>query len=236
VKTAVVDCDTQANLSQWLAEGRGDYELADYFEGACSASEALTPIRENLDIIVTATRNSDLPDWEKVKLNEKVFVFRKLVRDLKELGYEVVLFDLPPTFTTLHSRVYLAVDEVIASSAPTIFSEEGLTKLASDLESVNEDFGVDVRYRKLILVKVDKRVKAHKQRLNDILQLESDGYQIFFVPTSTAFSNSQEYRLPVYEMPDSKLARTSIERIIDVIEGEAYGKVEEDRKTPTTTL
>lgn len=223
-KTCIIDCDTQANLSTWLAGDRGEYELADYFEGRCSASDAVLTINDDLDMIVTAKRNSDLVEWEKVKLNEKVFVFRRLIRDLEALGYDAVFFDLPPTFTTLHSRVYLAVDEVIASSTPSLFSEEGLANLLNDLESVNEDFEVDVKYSKLILGKIDNRISEHKIRSHDMSLLRDQGYEVFFVPTSTAFSRSQEIGQTIYTMKDAAPARKAIESLVDVLEEEIHGK------------
>lgn len=223
IKTCVIDCDTQANLSTWLAGDRGEFELADYFEGRCTAAQAVLDIEPNLDCIVTAKKNSDLVEWETAKFAQSVFVFRKLVRDLKELSYEAVFFDLPPTFTTLHSRAYLAVDEVIACSSPTQFSEDGLVKLAEDLAIVNEDFEVSVQYRKLVLDKVDLRVREDKERLEDIKGLEDGGYTVFVVPTSTAFTRSQAASKTVYDVDRSKQAVESVEKIVDVIRGEVRG-------------
>lgn len=193
-KTCVIDCDSQANLTKWFAADEGTFELADIFEGECSPEEALIPVSENLFLIGTANEESSLPEWEKAKLQDKIFVFRKLVRDLRDLGFEFIFFDLPPTFTTLHQRAYLAVDEVIAATTPTEFSEDGMFALAQDVEEVNENFEVNVRYRRVILGKVNLSMDEHQERVTAIEELKTAGYEIFIVPQSTAVSEAQRTR------------------------------------------
>ena len=229
LKTVMVDVDGQANLTDWMVGDGGKYELADIFEEVCNVEEALVPITDNLYLIGTARENSDLPVWEKVKLNDKIFVFRALIRKLKKLGFDLVFFDLPPTFLTLQSRVYLAVDEVIAATTPTKFSEDGLMKLAGDIEETNTNFEVGVTCQKLVMSNVNLSKKRHRTRKEALLELTNEGYQVFIVPTASAVEAAQEsmdygpgttvYSQQVTEESKTK-ALEAYEKIVDAIEKE----------------
>lgn len=233
-RVAIVDADTQAHITKWMdAEREADYELADYFNGKCTAKDALFSVRENFFVMPTASVGSDLRDWAQAKFDRSPFIMRQLIRDLELLDIDLVLIDMAPDFGSTQRTMYLAVDEVLPVSSPAKLSEEGLTSLANDVKEINLGFGIDVSYSWLILNRVNYSIKEHRERLNDMEELRKNGFQTFEVPQCQAFPKAQSWpphRRTIYDLTSkekdakTKEAVQSIEKIVDEIEAKIDGQ------------
>lgn len=213
-KVALIDCDTQANLSMWLADDDvGEFELADVLMKKASVGEALVEVRKNLYMILTASQFSRLGNFVASELIQKPLLFSRIVTQLKELDFDYVFFDLPPNFDTLHRYVLRAIDEVIAPLQPSYFSASGLRAVTEDIGIVNEDYDSNIVVNKVIFNKLNASFTHHTKAMKEVTAMENAGYKVFYLPQDVRIEQAQAERKLLYEFSPKNKALPFIEKI-----------------------
>lgn len=137
-KVIMIDSDSQANLTnQFMYSKDLDYEFADYlFADKNSKPEilqrAIKKTRyKNLFVLPTKklSEGGRIDKWSRVEASapENRHVLSNLLIYLTQLGFDYVLFDMPPSYSELDKQVLLASDEVIPVLKIEKDSVEGLT-------------------------------------------------------------------------------------------------------------
>ena len=136
-KVIMIDSDSQANLTnQFLHSKELDYEFADYlFADKNSKPEilqrAIKKTRyKNLFILPTKklSEGGRIDQWARTQAGESENrrTLPNLITYLSQLGFEFVLFDMPPSYSELDKKILLASDEVIPVLKIEKDSVEGL--------------------------------------------------------------------------------------------------------------
>lgn len=112
----MVDTDSQGNLSTQFMNGKDiGREPADYTVGL---ENCIYPTRYDNLFIAPSRKISEkgrLNDWAAVEAgkSENRDALNYLIEDAQKLGFDYLIFDMPPSYSELDKKVILSADEVV---------------------------------------------------------------------------------------------------------------------------
>lgn len=137
-KVLLIDFDAQANLSAGLGLDPDEHDsLAPVLEGNKKFEEVIRPTAiENLDIVPADT-------WlERVEVSGSLAADRysheRLKGILKDLAYDYVIIDTPPSLCWLTESALIAADYSLICVTPEFYSVKGLERLAQFTKSISK--------------------------------------------------------------------------------------------------
>jgi cellulose biosynthesis protein BcsQ len=131
-KVCLIDLDHgQGNLSTWLVDEEKispQGQLVDYFTKEKGLEDILLEIRPRLFLLPTYGASKRFTSWIETELNRGInqHALRLMVSRLERMGFDFVIFDMPPSSGNLEEQVYLLVDEVISPITTDFFGIDGL--------------------------------------------------------------------------------------------------------------
>ena len=183
-KTLLVDCDPQANLTAWLAPN-AEHELADVLAGKMALRDAVTPIRDNLDVLGGFAIGGDLRAWVSTYIRQKPFAFIDLRDSATE--YQHVVFDLAPGDGDIETYALAAVNHVVLVAAPELFSFDGIEAAEYTLDQVRQNLRATFTVSGLVVNRVNRAYAAHEAI---VLALNRTAYSIYTIGQSTAIHDA----------------------------------------------
>jgi chromosome partitioning protein len=182
-KSVVVDLDHgQGNASTHMLNPevhKINYQVVDVFKRKVEAGDAMIEVRDNLHIIPTFGNELELTEWIDSEMNKPTNqnFLKRLIKQLKDLNFDFILFDVPPGFSSLEQYVYLEVDEVIMPVLADSFAMDGLEILNEKVQAIvaeREDLGIKpLKRNKVLMSKYDKRTKLGKELIQAFSELEN---------------------------------------------------------------
>lgn len=151
---------------------------------------------DGLDII-PSDLSLAVAEMKLSSMSAKEFKLRNKLKGLK--GYDVVLFDCPPTFGTLPMNVFACADEIILPLQLSYFSLEGVSNFVDTINFINRDIGPVIN---------------HKIHIGGVL--------ITFFDTRTNISRDVHKRIK--EIFGKKVFKASIPQNVKLGEAQALGK------------
>ena len=191
VKTLIIDCDPQGNVSSWFLSKPPKYELADVLQGKCYVDAAIIPVPgiDNLYILPTFGIGGSLKLYSETKLAEEPYVLQDLVTEVSKDFTHIVL-DLSPGLGRLERSALIASDEVVSPMTSEVFSLDGLEIFIHELQKLKKNMRSQVKHNKIIINSYDTRIKQHR----DIYAaaMESGNYKVYLIPVDPIFRKAQE--------------------------------------------
>lgn len=195
-KTILIDCDIQANLSNWFLKENTDYELSDCLQGEI-LDKAIKQINKNLFILPTKLKDSNLKNYAETKLFQEPFIFEDLNEELYKKGFEYIIYDLSPSISQLERCILLSIDEVITPITPEYFSFEGIELFYNELQKINKSYRKNIKYNKIIINMINKSFETHKQYVGLLNNLQK--YKVFQVGQDRKIADSQKHHQTIFE-------------------------------------
>lgn len=189
-KVLMIDADSQANLTnQFLVSKDLDREFADYlFADKTTQPEILQKVIKkteypNLFIMPTKKPSSEggrLVSWTSTEasniVNQKVIT--KLLVYLAQIGFDYVLFDMPPSDGNFDKMILSACDEILPVLKIEKDSIEGLKDFYIGVNELREIRDEDQKpiVNKLVFNMRNKTQKTQNDLIPGIEALPSDKY------------------------------------------------------------
>jgi chromosome partitioning protein len=159
-------------------------------------------------------------DRDLVDHNPKTLL-RKRMQGLLEM-YDLILFDLPPSFTRLCASAYLTSDFVVCPVNSDIFSIESLKLTLEDIEEACEEYDVN---RPQIYVLKNRFVETSKNKASKDIGAElnrefPDLVLPFQIRASASLTNSLNSGLSIYDCPKEtgiESIRSSFQDLLGVL-------------------
>lgn len=152
-----IDADQSGNATWTLTGGTGGSgpTLADVLTRRASVSEAIRP---------TTTPQLHLLPADATLGGVNVALAQELGRDTRLRsalavleGYDVLVVDTGPSFSTILANVLVAVEEVLVPLDPSVYAVLGLVQLQETIAEVREVYGNDaLRLAGLVLTRVPR--------------------------------------------------------------------------------
>ncbi|MEI0566371.1 ParA family protein [Brachyspira pulli] len=216
-KTILIDCDIQANTSNWFLKEKTDYELSDCLQGK-PLENAIKKIKDNLYIIPTKSKDSGLKNYAETKLFQEPFIFDDLNEELKKIGFEYAVYDLSPSISQLERCILLAINEVITPITPEYFSFDGIELFYNELQKINKSYRKNIKYNKIIINLINKSFETHKQYLNILQDLKK--YNIYKIGQDRKIADSQKFHQTIFEYYPKSQTIEELEKIAKDIMGD----------------
>lgn len=215
-KTILIDCDIQANSSNWFLTENTDYELSDCLQGE-PLQNAIKKIKDNLYILPTKSKDSTLKNYAETKLFQEPFIFEDLNQELEKLGFEYAVYDLSPSISQLERCILLSIGEVITPITPEYFSFDGIELFYNELQKINKAYRKNIKYNKIIINLINKSFETHKQYLDILKDLKK--YNIYKVGQDRKIADSQKFHKTIFEYYPKSQAIPELEKITKNIIG-----------------
>ncbi|TXJ35254.1 ParA family protein [Brachyspira pilosicoli] len=209
-KTILIDCDIQANSSNWFLKEKTDYELADSLQGE-PLTNTIKKIKDNFYIIPTKSKDSKLKNYAETKLFQEPFIFEDLNAELQKLGFEYAIYDLSPSISQLERCILLSVNEVITPITPEYFSFDGIELFYNELQKINKSYRKNIKHNKIILNLINKSFETHKQYLTILEKLKK--YNIYKIGQDRKIADSQKYNQTIFEYYNKSNTIEELEKI-----------------------
>ena len=212
-KTILIDCDIQANLSNWFIkkDAPRKYELADILQGDVKVKEAILKIRDNLYIIPTKKTQSKLRAYADTKLIEEPFVFDDLNIELDKLGFTYAIYDLAPSMTILERSVLICCGEVITPITAEAFGFEGVELFCEKLLQIKKGYKREIKYNKIILNMINNSFETHTHFSGLVKQIPN--YIFYKIGQDRKIADSQRYYETIFEYYPKSKSISEIEKI-----------------------
>ncbi len=196
-RVLMIDGDPQGNLTSWyLNNGDLQRELSDIMQGRCDLAEAILTVRENLYLLGTFALGGDLKEWSETQLASKPFAFERLCDQVRDLGYNFLIFDLGPGISILEKSILAFIDEVVPVVAAEYFSADGMEIFEHGLQELRQDRKATFIAERMVINRVNDRYALHKA-YQDVLKDRQ--YKIFIVHQSTGISDCVPEHTTVFE-------------------------------------
>lgn len=206
LRTALIDCDTQGNSSTWLLS-EADYELGDVLNKNKNVEETLKKVRENLYIIPTFGATESLRDYSETKLVNEFFAFDNLNESLEKLGFDIVIYDLSPSFSLLEKRIIKSLDEIIMVTQAEFFSIDGVEIFLKQIQSIREENKSNVKSDKVVINMINQSFSRHKSFLK-ALKDKNQNLEIYEIGQSSKIAESQMVSADIFEYdPENKMVK-----------------------------
>ncbi len=178
-KVLVVDCDSQCNASAYLMtftdteEGveRTDLGVEDYIKGEADLSAVLNrvvlPRRRKIfetDIyVVRGSQNMDIIDVDEN-------IFKKLLSEADELGFDYVIFDCPANITAPTIATLSAVQFILIPITADIYSLSGYGMLIDTVQMIRTSTNINLQVLGIFFNDLKKYRKLDKYMYVDNLE------------------------------------------------------------------
>jgi chromosome partitioning protein len=165
LKVCLIDIDPESCSTNTLLPNDTDYSeiktMLEVFKQDLEFSDVTMPSRyANLDIVPCKPKARKS---EKITMmeNPKHLVSSKIEK-LKE-KYDLIMFDLPPNFSTLTASCYMACDLVVQPCFPNVYSMESVDLTNADIEEECENYSARMPEVKIILNSFRSTEKASRE-------------------------------------------------------------------------
>ena len=160
----VLDLDPEANSSQFLADDHFDWSnVKTIFDVFNEDKQILDLVHESkfdgIDFLASSTRARRV-NSKTEGLNPKNLLKNKLQK-VEEI-YDLVLFDVPPSFSKLIASAYLTSDVCIMPVEPSIFSLESVQLTIEDVKEMGYEFDAEPPVFKILKNKLSNRKTSTK--------------------------------------------------------------------------
>src|SRR5208337_3240715 len=198
-KVLICDLDPQASASFSLGFNRDSLypSIADvFFENYPIQKAIRTTSIKGVDILTASIALSSFD----IIFSQENGRESKLKNSLSKLkGYDVVIFDSPPTLGLLPLNAIVASDRLIVPVQPQYLALEGLQTLFEALERFKSGVGYNATLMGILLTQVDRRSKA----AGEIIELIRKNYknQVFKteIRTNTRLAEAPSFGKSIFQ-------------------------------------
>lgn len=221
-KVLLADVDPQGHSTKGLGINTSDKQtIADVLcEDSISAKHVIQKTYiPHLDILPSDLTLA-IAEMKLSTMGAKEFKLRKKILDLP---YDYIIFDCPPTFSTLTMNTFLAAKEIIMPVQLGYFSLEGVDNFLEAIAFINKEIGSVVNHQIDILGVVitfhDLRSKMAKQVKEMLGKLFSDKLFKTVIPQNVKLNEAQSMGKSIFDYaPDSKGSEGYNELVNEIIE------------------
>ncbi len=160
--------------------------------------EALVPVKDHLTLLPSALENSLLDSAMARPAAQKQAVAATLKR-LRELGYDLVVIDCPPSLGAAVISSVCAVDTVVVPVWSDPFSIKGLELARQEISQICETFGLQSPEVKVLYSRYDRREAISDKTLEQLRGRFREALLPLRIRVSSEFSKALAEGRTVFE-------------------------------------
>jgi chromosome partitioning protein len=213
-RVLIVDLDPQGNASTGLGIVASSRMLTTYdlLVDDASLRSVVLPTQFDGLFIAPATTDLSSTDVDLVEHENRVGLLRAALRDARDMSFDVILIDCPPSLSLLTVNALVAADAALVPLQAEFFALEGLSQLLLTVRQVRETANPDLRVDGVVLTMFDQRNNLCRQVEEDARETLGDLVYRTRIPRNVRVSEAPSYALPVIDYdPASKGSEAYLE-------------------------
>ncbi len=201
-RVLLVDLDPQGNASTGLGVRRADIHASAYdmiFNGV-PAEEVAVPSRVPRLSLVTSSVHLSGAEIELVTAERRELRLRETLR--RELPYDYVIVDCPPSLNMLTLNALVAVDAVVVPLQCEFYALEGLSHLVKTIDRVRQVYNPGLEIQGVVLTMYDQRNNLSEMVAADVRKYFGEKVYKTMIPRNVRLSEAPSHGMPaiVYDM------------------------------------
>lgn len=218
-KVLIIDLDPEACATNFLLDDKSfeeDYlTMLEVFKNDLKFQDAIKPTRyESVDIV--PCRGKARRAERFVRDENLGMLMESKLKGLKE-KYDLILFEVPPTFSNIIASAYITSNVVVIPSFPDSWSIESVALTIEDVEEEAKKWGRPVPEMKVILNKYRPDRTASKDAWGTVME-EFGSYVLpFQIKESADLQNAINEGKTIFESKSPKIVRESISMLGDYV-------------------
>jgi chromosome partitioning protein len=212
-KVLLIDLDPEACATNGLIKPDMDISKATIFYDLLKEKQnlQLSIIQSNypgLDLVPSALRNHHL---EKLvgNLNPK-----RIIKDrIDSLHYNLIILELPPSFTTLTGSAYLAADLIVLPCTPSIYSLESVALTIEAIDALAVEFECSERNYKVLMNQYNSSRVASQEIIKTLLDTYKSKVFPFYIRESADVANATNAGSSIFDVKCAKNIRESFHEL-----------------------
>jgi chromosome partitioning protein len=220
-RVLIVDLDPQGNASTGLGIVASSRMLTTYdlLVDDASLRSVVLPTQFDGLFIAPATTDLSSTDVDLVEHENRVGLLRAALRDARDMSFDVILIDCPPSLSLLTVNALVAADAALVPLQAEFFALEGLSQLLLTVRQVRETANPDLRVDGVVLTMFDQRNNLCRQVEEDARETLGDLVYRTRIPRNVRVSEAPSYALPVIDYdPASKGSEAYLELAQEFVE------------------
>jgi chromosome partitioning protein len=155
---------------------------------------------KNLDII-PSDLSLAISEMKLATMAAKEFKLRNKLKGIK--GYDFLIFDCPPNFSTLPMNVFAVAQEIILPLQLSYFSLEGVSNFVETINFINQDIGPIIKHKisigGVLITFYDTRTKLSREVHNQIKTIF--GKKVFnaTIPQNIKLNEAQSHGKAIFD-------------------------------------
>ncbi len=215
-RVLLIDCDLQSNASGILPEIAAP-TLTQVITGQAPISAAIRQARPHLDLLPSDSALDTASAWIIANGRRAYAHFKASIASLA--GYDVILYDLAPSYSAVAEAVLLASDELLIPCELAPYSVEGLLRMLTKLEGDLVEHSLKITG--IIPSQLDQRYAMSGQYLAQIQGV----FQARVTPairTDAAIPRAQAHHQTIFEYDETSKAAQDIDALAAHVFAEVY--------------
>lgn len=197
-KTLLVDADPQANSSSGLSVNPRDVERGIYdcmVEGFDPAELIIQTEINHLDLLPS---HIDLAgaEIELINLEEREFRMKTTLAKIKD-QYEFIILDCSPSLGLITVNALTAADSVLIPVQCEYFALEGIGKLLSTIEIIQEHLNPELHIEGVLMTMFDSRMRLSNQVVDEVKKHFEELIFETLIPRNIRLSEAPSFGIPV---------------------------------------
>lgn len=197
-KTLLVDADPQANSSSGLNINPRDVERGIYecmIEGF-DPSELIIPTEINHLDLLPSHINLAGAEIELINLEGREFRMKSSLAKIKD-QYEFIILDCSPSLGLITVNALSAADSVLIPVQCEYFALEGIGKLLSTIEIIQEHLNPELSIEGVLMTMYDSRMRLSNQVVEEVRKHFEDLTFNTLIPRNIRLSEAPSFGKPV---------------------------------------
>lgn len=201
-KVLLIDLDPQGNASTGLGVRRSMIQASTYdvLFGDVDVIAAAVETRVPRLSVVPSSIHLSGAEIELVTAENREFRLKEALH--RDLPFDYVIIDCPPSLSLLTLNALVAVDSVVVPLQCEFYALEGLSHLVKTIERVQKSFNPSLDIHGIVLTMFDQRNRLSGQVEADVREHFGDKVYKTVIPRNVRLSEAPSFGLPaiVYDM------------------------------------
>lgn len=218
-RVLIIDLDPEACATNFLLKeedfDRDFFTMLEVFKNNANFKDAILPTRyEHLDIVPCRGKARRA---EKYVRDENLgTLIKNKLKGLTDV-YDLILFEVPPTFSNIIASAYIASDVVVIPTFPDSWSLESVMLTIEDIQEESSKWQIKTPEIKVILNKFRPDRTASKDAW-EMMMREFGSYVLpFQIKDSADLQNSINDGKSLFEIRSPKIIKESIAMLADFV-------------------
>jgi chromosome partitioning protein len=221
-KVLVWDLDPESNATTFLMQENYDYSKAKtaleiYKNEDLSLKDCVIPTRFDGVFLIPAKGVMRRVDKIIMGSNPKTLLSKK-IKDVEDMGFTTILFDLPPTFSRLSESAYITADLCLLPTDASSFGIEGAILTKEDILESCSEFEQRVPEIKVFLSRAHNQTrKAVKDAWGYLVEEFGADMLPIKVPERADVVNHINKGSSIFDGKCSTDVRAAIDELVDLV-------------------